>query len=339
MKKIIGIELTFENVEFHEVPIEAIQSLTLTDISHDLDYDGKYNEYLGKFDQRAYVDDLQLEIDADYLVKGTAGDWDDLTDSCPNLLWRILRYPDITGVEVCFDDNTSQYYMVYWSGNGSVNNAMQCQVTVDGNLKISIGQQYVHDWYEHAYTNWSIDLMSKYLDQVQRMQYLAIVRRVKHLDQDYLNQTLASEISQLDFTKLSYYLDRVLKPAVCKMNEPMMVGQDRTVSFNSYDLFKQLDLKQPRLFMYSHFEDQCQKIVDRSSYEVFKQQSLSFDWVVFAYSLFYPWLEVYQTAMKWLADNIDDWLIGQGINGRVVMPDYKYGNRSVKIEVLGSVNR
>ena len=63
---------------------------------------------------------------------------------------RILAYPDITGIEIEFENGTSKYCLTNWEGDKSdCNNTLQrTEVLKDGRLMIYIGKMSDEEWRE-----------------------------------------------------------------------------------------------------------------------------------------------------------------------------------------------
>lgn len=166
-----SVDLVFENVESYNVPVTMVKQLTLYDLSVDFDFQNTLDSEIMEQSRTINAKDLLLELDPNELVKIKADDYQEGDPDAPDLLWRILEYADLTGIELYYLNGESKYICNYWGDYlDEMNSAMHCVATPGNNLCIEISPGFDDDPLGDSENENDIDIFySKYRNDMKEL--------------------------------------------------------------------------------------------------------------------------------------------------------------------------
>lgn len=124
MKTVTQIDITFENCEYTIIPAEHIRDMYMSDLGFEIIHDG-ISIYKQITCKTIY---LQFASEANHTVQ--FGDF--------LFFDRVREWNDIASIEIYYDDNTSEIYLVDWEDNGLDENKNQMSKIIGNDLCIGI---------------------------------------------------------------------------------------------------------------------------------------------------------------------------------------------------------
>ena len=143
MKDVKKIELVFENCDYVEIQPEDIANLVINNISEKI-----RRIACNSISKYKVIDDMVITLtrnaNKQYAPLGFIEDKEYIFD-------RITGWNDITSIDITYEDDTTDYITVTWTGDSDYNNDSQHSLlTPQGNLIIVIGnnvnsvEDYLH---------------------------------------------------------------------------------------------------------------------------------------------------------------------------------------------------
>ncbi|MDO4488152.1 MAG: hypothetical protein Q4B67_03595 [Eubacteriales bacterium] len=132
-KKLITVELTFENMDFIRIPGQHICDLQIEGITDSVILFGDMAE------SRKTAANIELAILDSFKCKGRISTDD--ADIYEDFDKRILEQ-DICGLRLYYDDNTSEDYFVTWEDTEESeykNRLQNAEILEDGTIYVTIG--------------------------------------------------------------------------------------------------------------------------------------------------------------------------------------------------------
>lgn len=176
-----SVELVFENVESYEVPAIFVKKLSLGDLQVNYAFDSvDDNKSRLKLDRNLYADKLSMVLDASGLDTIKADEYQDDNEDAPSLLKRILKYKDLTALDLHYSNGEEQYVNLYWGIYGdSSNSAMDCTKTIDNELSIEIRPELDIDLYRNVDDDKTTDKIYREYKQEMRKLYFELKKSIK----------------------------------------------------------------------------------------------------------------------------------------------------------------
>ena len=139
-KKINSVEITFENLDYVEIPAEYFADFHISGIRTSVERLTP-NAIL----QRNQADEIRFELisKADAVLPELTQDLYFAPDEAPSLLKRITNRRDITYLDLYYDDGGYDTFYVPWEdAEDEYHNKLLCtQTSNDGNLLVIIKQR------------------------------------------------------------------------------------------------------------------------------------------------------------------------------------------------------
>lgn len=138
-KKVKSVEITFENLDYVEIPAEYFGGFCISGIRTTIE-----RLALNAILQRTKTDHIEFELLAqvDDVLPELTQDLSFVPDEQLSLLRRIANRRDITSVELHYDDGSSDQFYIPWEDAESEtrNKLLQAKIVDNDNLLVNIHQ-------------------------------------------------------------------------------------------------------------------------------------------------------------------------------------------------------
>lgn len=311
MSKLKQITLILENLEELEVPVKCLKTLELDHVkeSHHLKLaDGE----IGKLYE---VASLKVAIDNSYLIQ----DCHHFTLDGQDALQRLLFCPDITGLNLEYEDGQVDYYQVAWGGDSDTINAKMKVApngTADGSTLITINDD-------------NNDLLVNTLrEPFQQRFYYDYLRAGKDVEYQRAKAYVEKESVQMveqQFNELKANLD--LKPlteylatTVAELQQADQRGEFKGRKVSLWDLLNKVLIEQPQITDWDL--DDLIKALAKTKSEAdlvqLKQQALPLlNW--FFHFDYHNRMVALKLLTSYLTAFVADWMAKQQVNGDLVL--------------------
>jgi hypothetical protein len=139
-KKVNSVEITFENLDYVNVPAEFFGTFQIVDIHISVE-----RLALNAILQRTYADHAEFEmlVSVDSELSRLTHDLSFTPDEQSSLLKRIANRRDITSLSLHYDDGTIDHIYLPWEDatNETNNQLLSANFTKVGNLLVTIRKQ------------------------------------------------------------------------------------------------------------------------------------------------------------------------------------------------------
>lgn len=311
MSKLKQITLILENLEELEVPVKYLKTLELEHVeeNHYLKTDGY------EIEKAYYVPDLRMAIDNFYLIQVCH----DFTFDGRDALQRLLFSPDITGLNLEYEDGHVDYYQVDWGdGSDTINLHMKVEPngTNEGCTLITIKA----DNHDHL-----VDALKELFQQRFYYDYLRARKEVEYQRaKAYVTKTSAQMVEQ-QFSELKNNLD--LKPLMAYLTATVIElqpadqrGEFKSQKVSLWDLLDKILIKQPKITDWDL--DDLIKALAKTESEAdlikIKRQALPLLNWFFDFD-YHNRMVALDLVISYLTAFVADWMATQQINGDLVL--------------------
>ena len=237
MSKLKQITLILENLDELEVPVKYLKTLELEDVkeNHYLKTDGY------EIEKAYYASALRMAIDNAYLIQVCH----DFTIDGQDALQRLLFSPDITGLNLEYEDGHFDYYQVVWGDNSdTINTKMRVEPngTNDGCTLITINADN-HDRLVDALKEpFQLQFYYDYLRACKEVEYQRAKSYVAKTSVQMVEQQFSELKNNLDPQPLMYYL----AATVTELQQADQRGEFKSQKVSLWDLLDKILIKQPK---------------------------------------------------------------------------------------------
>lgn len=311
MSKLKQITLILENLEELEVPVKYLKTLELEHVeeNHYLKTDGY------EIEKAYYVPDLRMAIDNFYLIQVCH----DFTFDGRDALQRLLFSPDITGLNLEYEDGHVDYYQVDWGdGSDTINLHMKVEPngTNEGCTLITIKA----DNHDHL-----VDALKEPFQQQFYYDYLRACKEVEYeRAKAYVAKTSAQMVEQ-QFSWLQDNLDSkplmdYLAATVAELQPADQRGEFKNQKVPLWDLLDKLLIRQPQITDWD-LDDLIQVLVKTKSAAdlvQLQQQPLPLlNW--FFHFDYHNRMVALKLLTSYLTAFVADWMATHQVNGDLVL--------------------
>lgn len=136
MTNVKEIELTLENCEHIKIPSGHLGNIVIEDIDISI-----RRNAINSIDKLQTANSIYLDIIKPETIK-TLRLFDEYDEGSPNCSTRLIKYADITSVEVIYNNGSKETYFVDWDwDNEYINNYQDTQLAKNGNLHVLINRK------------------------------------------------------------------------------------------------------------------------------------------------------------------------------------------------------
>lgn len=311
MSKLKQITLILENLEELEVPVKYLKTLELEDVkeNHYLKTDGY------EIEKAYYVPDLRMAIDNFYLIQVCH----DFTFDGRNALQRLLFSPDITGLNLEYENGYFDYYEVDWGdGSDTINFDMKVEPsgTNDGCTLITIKADN-HDYLVDALKEpFQQQFYYDYLRACKESEYQRAKAYVTKTSVQMVEQQFSELKNNLDLKPLMAYLTAT----VTELQQADQRGEFKSQKVSLWDLLDKILIKQPDITDWDL--DDLIKSLAKTKSEAdlikIKRQALPLlNW--FFHFDYHNRMVALNLVISYLTELVADWMTKQQINGDLVL--------------------
>lgn len=238
MSKLKQITLILENLEELEVPVKYLKTLELEHVeeNHYLKTDGY------EIEKAYYVSDLRMAIENFYLIQVCH----DFTLDGQDALQRLLFCPDITGLNLEYEDGQVDYYQVVWGGDSD---------TINAKMKVAPNETDAGSTLITINDNNNDLLVNTLTEPFQQRFYYDYLRACKEAEYQrakaYVTKTSAQMVEQ-QFSWLQDNLDSqplmdYLAATVAELQPADQRGEFKNQKVSLWDLLAKLLIRQPQI--------------------------------------------------------------------------------------------
>ena len=294
-----------------EVPVKRLKTLELEDVkeNHYLKTDGY------EIEKAYYASALRMAIDNAYLIQVCH----DFTIDGQDALQRLLFSPDITGLNLEYEDGHFDYYQVDWGdGSDTINLDMKVEPngTNDGCTLITIKA----DNHDHL-----VDALKEPFQQQFYYDYSRACKEVEYQRaKAYVAKTSAQMVEQ-QFSELKNNLDpqpltTYLAPTVTELQQADQRGEFKSQKVSLWDLLNKVLIKQPQITDWDL--DDLIKALAKTKSEAdlikIKRQTLPLlNW--FFHFDYHNRMVALDLVISYLTELVADWMAKHQINGDLVL--------------------
>lgn len=311
MSKLKQITLILENLDELEVPVKRLKTLELDHVkeSHHLRL---ADDEIGKLYE---VASLKVAIDNSYLIQ----DCHHFTLDGQDALRRLLFSPDITGLNLEYEDGHFDYYQVAWgAGSDTINLDMKVAPNGanDGDTLITINA----DNYDH--------LVDALKEPFQLQFYYDYLRACKEVEYQRAKAYVAKTSAQMVEQQFSWLQDNLdskplmdyLAATVAELQPADQRGEFKNQKVSLWDLLAKLLIRQPQITDWD-LDDLIKALVKTKSAAdlvQLQQQPLPLlNW--FFHFDYHNRMVALKLLTSYLTAFVADWMATHQINGDLVL--------------------